>query len=88
MLHNLSDGKPLISYPCQWQYTVIGSDWEAIRLAVADVVGAVKYSFAESHTSRTGKYRSGHLALVVQTEEHRTSIFHALRKHPAVTTVI
>jgi uncharacterized protein len=88
VLNNLNDGKPLLSYPCQWQYTVIGADWEAIRLAVADVVGGADYSLAESHTSRKGRYCSGHLALVVQTEEHRTTVFHALSQHPAIKAVM
>lgn len=85
---NLNDGKVELSYPCERRYTVIGADWEAIRLAVADAVGTSQYTFAASRSSRTGKYCSGHLVVAVQTEEHRTSIFHALRKHPAVKSVM
>lgn len=88
MLHNLSDGTPLISYPCRWRYTVIGGDWEAIRLAVIEVVGAADHSFIASRSSEHGRYCSGHLELTVETEEHRTSIFHSLRSHPAVKIVM
>jgi putative lipoic acid-binding regulatory protein len=88
MYHNLDDYQVEISYPCPWQYTVIGLDREAIRLAVADVVGSAEYCLAPSHTSRTGKYCSMHLSLTVETEEHRIGLFHALKEHPAIQIVI
>lgn len=88
VFHNCGDQKLEITYPCTWQYTVIGLDRDAIRLAVADVVGVREYSLAASHSSRTGKYCSLHLSLTVETEAHRVGLFHALKSHPAIRIVM
>ena len=86
--HNCDDHLRESTYPCTWQYTVIGLDRDAIRLAVADVVGGNEYTLATSHSSRTGKYCSLHLSLTVETEAHRVGLFHALKSHPAIRIVM
>jgi putative lipoic acid-binding regulatory protein len=81
-------GKPLLQYPCTWTYQVIGTNAEIIRDAVARIVGETDYSLTYSNTSRTGKYCSLRLRLVVETETHRDRIFVALRDHPEVRAVM
>lgn len=85
---DLNDCQVEIPYPCSWTYTVIGPDRAGMEMAVADVVGEVKYALAFSHVSSAGKYCSLKLELVVETEEHRTGLFHALRNHPAIKAVL
>ncbi|MEN6492896.1 MAG: DUF493 domain-containing protein [Thermoguttaceae bacterium] len=85
---DLNDYKVEIRYPCAWTYTVIGADRRAMEQVVADVVGEIDYTLTISHVSSTGKYCSLQLELIVETETHRTDIFHALRRHPAIKAVM
>ena len=79
--------KPLIQYPCEWQYQIIGPNEEQIRAAVAEIVTA-PFTLTATHTSRTGKYHSLRLLTMVASEEVRTSIYLALSRHPSVKVVM
>ncbi len=85
---DLNDYKVEIEYPCTWTYTVIGTNRQMMEQVVADVVGEVEYALTFSHASSAGKYCSLKLELMVETEEHRTRLFYALRNHPAIKTVL
>ena len=79
--------KPLIEYPCEWQYQIIGPNEEQIRAAVAEIVTA-PFTLTATQTSKTGKYHSLRLLTTVASEEVRTSIYLALSQHPSVTVVM
>ena len=46
--------RPVIEYPCPWEYKVIGENESAMRQAVADVMIDINHKVTFSHTSRTG----------------------------------
>ena len=82
------DRKPHIVYPCEWEYRIITTDAALVRKAVAHIVADVPHALADANRSRTGKYCSLSLTLTVNDEAYRDRIFAALRKHPAVVTVL
>ena len=82
------DREPEISYPCMWSYKVIGPDAERVRGAIRFVVGSLEHEVSDSNVSRTGKYVSLHLRLVVHDKDQRHAIFNGLRAHPDVKAVL
>lgn len=82
------DREPQIAYPCLWSYKVMGPDPDKLRAAVRFVVGSLEHELTESNRSRTGKYVSLHLRLVVHDKNQRHAIFNALRSHADVRAVL
>jgi hypothetical protein len=80
--------RPDIEYPCQWGYRIIGEREDAIRDAVATIVGETEHMLERSNTSRTGRYCSLRLVLTVRDEAQRNAIFQALNEHDAVRLVL
>jgi hypothetical protein len=82
------DDKPQIAYPCPWQYKVIGADSSLMRAAIGEILADCEYTVEPAHTSRTGKYCSLLVTLVVASEEHRLAIFAALANHGDIRVVL
>jgi len=82
------DGKPQVSYPCHWQYKVIGRKEEELEQAIRDIVSDCDHLLYPSKKSRSGKYHSFNLEILVSSEESRNFFFNELRSHSAVTMVI
>lgn len=82
------DRKPEISYPCIWNYKVIGSNVENILLAVKDSVLGLEYSVRPSNVSRTGKYFSFNISMEVPNEVVRDLVFENLQKNEHIKFVI
>ena len=80
--------KPLITYPCRWDYKIIGADAGRIRAVIAATVTDAEHTIAEPKRSGKGKYCSVALTVMVRDEEHRNRIFMALRGHPDVIMVL
>jgi putative lipoic acid-binding regulatory protein len=77
-----------VTYPCRWRYQIVGASEEGLREAVACAAAGHAYSVTFSRRSRTGKYCSLHLELVVVDEAHRNGVFEALRDHREVRFVL
>ncbi|MBM3891189.1 MAG: DUF493 domain-containing protein [Verrucomicrobia bacterium] len=80
--------KPLITYPCRWDYKIIGTDTQRLRAAVAVIVKDIEHTVADSNRSPGGKYCSVALTVLVRDEAHRDQIFMALRAHQDVIMVL
>ncbi len=80
--------KPIIQYPCRWDYKIIGPDGERIRSVIAATVTDADHTVADSRRSRSGKYCSVELTVMVRDEAHRNHIFVTLRGHPDVIMVL
>jgi len=80
--------QPQFAYPCAWGYRVLGTDCERLRAAVASAVGNVDYVLNFSRESHGGRYVAMNLELVVTDEEHRTSIYRALKQSEDVILVL
>jgi len=77
-----------ISYPCRWEYTVIGTSEQDLRAAIAEIVAYRPHVVELSRISRAGAYCSLRLELTVESETARNAIFAALAGHDDVTMVL
>jgi putative lipoic acid-binding regulatory protein len=80
------NNKPLILYPCEWNYRIIGTDHGEIELAVRETLGDTEYVFEKANVK--GKFSSFSLTLTVRNESHRNEIYAALGQHPAVRIIM
>jgi putative lipoic acid-binding regulatory protein len=82
------DDKPELTYPCRWEYKIIGASQRDIEQAVREVVVPLEYALDISNTSRGGKYCSALLKVVVPDEEIRRGLFTRLKAHRFVIMVL
>ena len=98
---NDSEKKVVLEYPCNWCYKVIASEKAALEQAVRDVIDereqkvnakgretSLGYKLTPSNKSKSGKYTSMNLDMLVHNEDDRTFIFEALKKHEAIKMVL
>lgn len=88
MYNNSGRHKLKINYPCEWEYRIIGTNEESLKLAVSEILGNKKYVLSFSNISKTGKYISLSLSAFVENEDTRNRIYISLRKHTAVKSVL
>jgi uncharacterized protein len=81
MIDNRENEKASIDYPCEWAYKVIGSDKESVHGATASIIQDGAYEIDDSNTSKTGKYLSFNVTLVVGDEAYRNKIYQAFKEH-------
>lgn len=84
---NINNQEAKIDYPCEWLYKVIGSDKESVLNAVACIIEDREYHINDSNTSKTGKYQSFDVKIVVNDEAYRNSIYQALKVHDDIKFV-
>ena len=77
-----------LEYPCSWCYKVIASEKKALEQAIRDVLDEREHKLAPSNNSKTGKYISMSLDLLVHNEDDRTFIYEALKKHQNIKMVL
>ncbi len=85
---NDSKKKLELEYPCTWSYKLIGHEKEAIEKAIHDVILAREHKLNHSNKSKTGKYVSMNLDLLIQNEDERNFIYEALKKHQNIKMVL
>ncbi len=76
-----------IDYPCEWLYKVIGSNKESVHNAVAGIIQNNEYHINDSNTSKTGKYQSFNVTVMVSDEAYRNNIYQALKGHDDIKFV-
>ena len=84
---NDSKKKLELEYPCSWSYKLIGYEKDAIQKAIHDVILEREHDLTHSNASKTGKYISMNLSLIIHNEE-RNFIFEALKKHQHIKMVL
>ena len=85
---NDSKKKVEIEYPCTWKYKLIGYEKEAIQKAIHEVILEREHNLKHSKASKTGKYVSMNLDLLVHNEDDRNFIYEALKKHQNLKMVL
>ncbi|MEA3228119.1 MAG: DUF493 domain-containing protein [Campylobacterota bacterium] len=85
---NDSDKKVVIEYPSAWTYKLIGHEKEAIKKAIHDVIVERDHTLKHSNKSKTGKYVSMNLELVITSDDERNFIFEALKAHQNIKMVL
>jgi len=85
---NDSEQKVVIEYPSSWTYKLIGHEKEAIKKAIHDVILEREHTLNHSNKSKTGKYVSMNLDIVITSDEERNFIFEALKAHNNIKMVL
>ncbi len=85
---NDSKEKLELEYPCSWCYKLIGYEKEAIQRAIHEVILEREHSLTHSNSSKTGKYVSMNLDLVILNEDERNFIYEALKAHQNIKMVL
>ncbi len=85
---NDSDKKVIIEYPSTWTYKLIGNEKKAIKKAIHDVIIEREHTLNHSNKSKTGKYVSMNLELVITSDDERNFIFEAFKAHQNIKMVL
>jgi len=85
---NEVDQKLELTYPTDWRYKIVGAEREKLEQAVRDVILEREHTLSHSNASRTGKYVSMNLDLLVQNEDERQFIYEALKAHQHIKMVL
>lgn len=86
---NALNEKLELDYPCAWRYKIVGVDADTIETAILEViVTGREYTLSASNVSRSGKYVSLNLDLLVHNEEERQFIYESLKAHGHVKMVL
>ena len=85
---DLSKHKLALTYPCLWDYKLIGKDEAALRRAIHQVMGGLDHTVSFSNASRTGKYCSLKVELTVQSEQQRTDLYLAFKASRDIILVL
>lgn len=80
--------KPILEYPCQWTYKIIGSKRESLEQAVGEIMGSQSYDLSFSNWSKGGAYCSLNLQVTVHSEDNRTAIYESLQHRTEVRYVL
>ncbi|RLA70746.1 MAG: DUF493 domain-containing protein [Epsilonproteobacteria bacterium] len=77
-----------LTYPTNWRYKIVGAEREKLEQAIYDVILKRENTLSHANTSRTGKYVSLNLDLLVQNEDERQFIYEALKAHQHIKMVL
>jgi len=77
-----------IEYPCSWQYKLITEHEDHTKEAILDVINERLHTLTHSNNSKSGKYVSMNLEILVQNEDDRNFIYEALKAHQKVKMVL
>jgi len=80
--------QPVVTYPCTWSFTLIGTNAQAVRDTVASCLQPNRYQLTPSNKSRTGKFVSLHLETEVISEEARNRLFTRLQEAPSIKMIL
>jgi len=88
-LQDKLDGQKLeLEYPCSWCYKVIASEKEALQKAIKDVIDEREHKLTHSNSSKSGKFVSMNLDMLVHNEDDRNFIYQALKQHQDIKMVL
>lgn len=88
MIINEIEQKLELEYPCNWCYKVVAAERAGIEIAVMEIICERPYKLNPSNTSKTGKYISMNLELLVHNEDERTFFYETLKAHPHIKMVL
>ena len=83
-----SKPKTEIEYPTNWQYRIIALSKETIKTVVKETMDFREYTITEKNKSKTGKYISMEVTLIVTSQDERDYIFETIQKHPEIKMVL
>jgi putative lipoic acid-binding regulatory protein len=85
---NLNDKTLELTFPCDWQYRVVGRSKDGIEEAANKIFGGKEYKLAPSKASSSGKFVSFNIDTLVFSHDERLALHEALKKEPAILYVL
>lgn len=85
---NDREDKLELIYPCSWCYKLIAGEKEALEQAIKDVIDEREHKLTHSNTSKSGKYISMNLDILVHNDDDRNFIYEALKQHKSIKMVL
>ena len=85
---SLGKKKPIITYPCNWEYKVIVSYEKDIHIPLQDVLKGKEYKVKKSNDSKNGTYTSHNVTILVTSDDEREAIFANQKTHESVKYVL
>lgn len=79
--------KEKIQYPCQWHYRIIGNDKKELNEAALEILDK-EFITAPCKESKSGKYHSINIEVLINNQQERDEIFTKLRKDPRIYYVL
>lgn len=80
--------KPVIEYPTEWGYKLIGKDLDALLKCIKETMNDKEHTTRSGNVSKAGKYHSHNVSCMVLSQEERDAIFKAFQDHESVEMVI
>ena len=88
MKNIFDDEKPNISYPSSWEYKIMIQNTNLLETIIQDVLGNKEYKSKFSHQSKSGKYTSFNITVIVDNEEERLSFFDKFKTNQNISFVL
>ena len=85
---NESKEKLELEYPTNWTYKLISLDSATIQKVVHEVILEREHKLSHSNSSKTGKFVSMNLELLVHNEDDRNFIYQAFKDHNDIKMVL
>jgi len=80
--------KPIIEYPCEWGFKIIGTDKKQLEKCVFDIMAHREYKCKDGNVSSKGKFVSMNASCEVCSKDERDKLFKEFRDHCDVKMVI
>lgn len=85
---NGKEEKLVLEYPCDWDYKVMCHTEINIEEIIVDVVKNRDFTHKKGNISKTGKYQSYNVTLLVHSDDDRRALFDFFKSHPNVKMVL
>lgn len=77
-----------LDYPCNWDYRVMCLCDIDIEIVINHVVKDRDFTHTKGNMSKTGKYQSYNVTLLVHSDDDRVGLFELFKKHEHVAMVL
>ena len=91
ILDDKTQEKPVINYPTNWGFKLIGRDKDALLACIKEImkeVGEKEHLCSLGNASKNGKFHTYNASCIVESEEERKKIFKYFEDHNDVNMVI
>lgn len=85
---NLEDKKLELTFPCEWQYRVVGKSKESIEESVKNIFGNKTHKITVSKSSSSGKFISINIDTVINSHDERLALHETLRSAEEILYVL
>ena len=88
ILDDKTQERPVINYPTNWGFKLIGRDKDALLACIKEAMGEKEHLCSLGNRSKNGKFHSYNASCNVESEEERNKIFKYFEDHDDVEMVI